>query len=264
MATEEHRMPTDVVTRERLGNRIAAEEWRCRVELAACYRLMAHLGVEDLTYNHISARIPGEADALLVKPHDFMFREVTASSLLKFKLDGTPISGSDRPLPNALHVIHANVMRLRAEVHCIVHTHTPANVAVSAQECGLLPISQHAMMFYNRIARHAFGGFEFDCAMKDPLARDLGTKWAALLTNHGVWVAGGSVGEAFVRHHFLEMACRIQVAALAGGQKIVIPALEVCEFAARQLEEGHVTLSGGKDWAACLRLADRLDPSYKT
>lgn len=246
-----------------LADRVSPAEWQCRLQLAACYRLMAHLGVEDLTYNHISARIPDEPDAMLVKPHDYMFGEITASCLYKFKLDGTPVFGTDRRMPGALKVIHANLLELRPELACVVHTHTPANVAVSSQACGLLPISQHALMFYNRIAYHDFGGFEFNIEMKDPLARDLGDKYVAILRNHGVLVTAASIAEAYVKHHFLEMACRAQVAALAGGTKIVQPPPEVCEYAARQLEQGAVTVDGGKDWAACLRLVERIAPDYK-
>lgn len=236
-------------------------ERHTRVELAACYRLMVHIGVEDLTYNHISARVPGE-DALLVKPGDMMFREVTASSLRKYSLQGEPLGGASRRAPNAITVIHANILKIRPDLNCVIHTHTPANVAVSAQEAGLLPISQHALMFYGRVAVHEFGGFEFDLAMKDSLARDLGDKSVALLRNHGVLVAGASVGQAFVTHHFYEMACRIQIGALAGGQRLVIPPREVCERAVKQVHEVEGTSSGAKDWPALLRLADKFYAGY--
>ena len=237
-------------------------ERQTRVELAACYRLMPHIGVEDLTYNHISARVPGE-DALLVKPSGMMFREVTASSLWKYSLDGAPLGGTARRAPNAITVIHGNILKLRPDLHCVIHTHTPANVAVSAQECGLLPLSQHALMFYGRLAVHEFGGYEFDLAMRDPLARDLGDKSVALLRNHGVLVAAPTIGAAFVKHHFYEMACRIQVGALAGGQKLVVPPPEVCERAVKQVHEVEGTSSGDKDWPALLRLADELYSGYR-
>ena len=147
-------------------------EWKTRQELAACYRLVAHMGLEDLTYNHISARVPGE-DALLVKPGDTLFREVTASSLLKFALDGTPLGGSTRRAPNAIQVLHALVMQARPDVHCVIHSHSVANVAVSIQKLGLMPISQHALTLYGKVVNHEFSGYEFDLAMAEPLIRDL-------------------------------------------------------------------------------------------
>lgn len=243
---------------------VTQQEWRCRVELAACYRLMAHMGIEDMTYNHVSARVPGQPDQMLVKPHDYMFGEVTASSLFKYHLDGTATGPGTEPILHAIKIIHSNIFQARPDVHCVAHTHSPANMAVSAQECGLLPITQHALVFYDRIAYHDFEGFEFEDEGKDRLVRDLGDKYAAIMRNHGSLVAGRSIAEAYVKHHYLEMACRAQVGALGGGTKIVIPSKEHCEFAANQMDQWQEYVDGGKDWAACLRLADRIDPSYKS
>jgi len=257
-------MSLSVLQSSVVRDQVSEQEWHCRVELAACYRLMAHLGIEDLTYNHISARVPGEPDQMLVKPHDFMFSEVTASSLFKYRLDGAITGPGTEPIVHAIKVIHSNIFEARPDVNCIVHTHSAANMAVSTHACGLLPITQHALVFHNRIAYHDFNGFEFEESGKDRLVADLGAKFAALMRNHGALVAGRSVAEAYVKHHYLEMACRAQVGALAGGKEnIVIPDPKSCEFAAQQMEQYSEYVDGGKDWAACLRLADRLDPSYK-
>jgi ribulose-5-phosphate 4-epimerase/fuculose-1-phosphate aldolase len=245
-----------------IQDEVSTAEWSCRVALAVAYRLLDHFGVRDLTYNHLSARVPGEPDAILVKRGDYMFGEVTASSLLKYDLAGKPLMGSDRMLSGGALVLHASLARLRPDVHAIFHTHTVANMAVAAQRCGLLPITQQAMMFYDRLAYHDFSGFEFEPGMEDKLHQDLGPHKVAVLRNHGLLIAAGSVPEALVLHHFFEIAAQAQVAALSGGSEILIPDVEVCRAAAATMDLMEVTKDGGKDWAACLRLADRLFPEY--
>ncbi len=240
----------------------ATSEWQTRLELAACYRLVAHLGLEDLTYNHISARVPGER-ALLVKPLDYLFREVTASSLLKFGLDGTPLDGNSRKAPNAIQVLHAEVMLARSDVGCVIHTHSVANAAVSIQKSGLIPFSQHALTLYGKVVAHDFSGYEFDLAMAAPLIRDLANHSVVTLRNHGALVVDRSIGEAYVTHHFYEMACRIQIAALAGGAEIVIPDEAIQAHAARQVQAIQNVSRSAKDWPACLRLANELYGNYR-
>lgn len=228
-------------------------ERRARVDLAACYRLLAHFGVSDLTYNHLSARVPGEPDRLLIKPRDMMFEEASASSLEKHAFDSAALRGGAK-------VIHAGILAARPDVHAVFHTHTPANMGVASQEHGLLMVNQHAVSFYRRIAYHPFGGFEFDLAMREPLLASLGDKRVALLRNHGALVCGRSIAEAFVLHHFLEMACKGQIAALAGGARVTLIPDGVCEQGVRQFEAADPV---SKDWPACLRLARRLDPSFE-
>ena len=239
-------------------------EWQARVDLATAYRLMDHFGVQDLTYNHLSARVLDESDALLIKPTDFMFGEVTASSLQKFDLDGRPLDHDGPALGGGALVIHAGIMRLRPTIHAVFHTHTPANMAVAAQARGLLPITQQAMLFYQRISTHDFGGFEFEQGMERALVDDLGANNAAILRNHGALVVAETVAEAFVIHHFLEMAAKAQVGALAGGAEIVMPPPAICQQAADKMASIEATKNGGKNWAACRRLADRLFPDVRT
>jgi ribulose-5-phosphate 4-epimerase/fuculose-1-phosphate aldolase len=242
---------------------VSAAEWKARIELAAAYRLIAHFGIRDLTYNHLSVRVPGEPDKLLIKCAIEMFEEVTASSLFKYDLDGNPVMGTDRPLFGGGLIIHAGLLKARPDLNVVFHTHSPANMAVSAMKCGLLPINQHSIKFHNRLAHHRFRGFEFDPHMTEWLLDDLGPHRAMLLENHGILIVGDTIAEAFVQHHFLEWACQAQVMALAGGiENVKIPDAATCEHAAKQVASpGGVP--GGKDWDACLRLADRIDPSYK-
>jgi ribulose-5-phosphate 4-epimerase/fuculose-1-phosphate aldolase len=244
---------------------VSAAEWEARVKLAACYRLMAHAGVTDLTYNHLSARVPDRPDRYLIKGEHQFFDEVTASSLLTYDFAGNKLTSSDDSVSLGGLVIHGGVMEARPDVMAVFHTHTPANMGVSAQRCGLLPITQHAVRFHNRIGYHEFGGFEFDVSGRERLVRDLEGKLMLVLRNHGVLACGRSIPEAYVNHHFFEMACRAQVAALAAGgvDALFVPNEEQSEAAAIQAGKTGHRDERHRDWAALVRLADRLDPAYK-
>lgn len=242
---------------------VSEEEWKTRVDLACAYRLIAHYYVSDLTYNHLSARVPGEDGHILIKPYDVMFEEVTASNFLKYDYDGNPITAGAPKLKGGGLIIHAGILQARPDVNVVFHTHTTANMGVSSQKWGLLIVNQHAMRFHNRIAYHDFRGFEFNLFMRDPLLRDIEGYRVALLRNHGSLVLGNDVPEAFVTHHYLEFACRGQIAALSAGyENLVFPDEEACEFAASQVTGEGGGLAGNKDWAACLRQAERLFPDF--
>ncbi len=246
-----------------LRDSVSPEEWQIRVELAAAHRLMAHFGIQDLTHNHLTARVPGEPDHMLIKPADFMFDEVTASSLLKFDFEGNPIGHKGPNLRGGGLIIHAGLFAARADLNVLFHTHTPAIIGVASQKNGLLPINQHGIRFVGHIAYHDFGGFEFDMDMRAPLVRDLGTKNIALLRNHGSLVCGTSVGATFVAHHNLEFACQAQLAAMTGGAEVVLISEEVRQTIARQVGGNKDRLDGGgKDWQSCLRMANRLFPDF--
>jgi ribulose-5-phosphate 4-epimerase/fuculose-1-phosphate aldolase len=247
-----------------LRDSVSQAEWQTRLELAAAHRLMDHFGISDLAHNHLCARVPGEPDAFLIKPAEALFDEVTASTLVKYDFEGNPRQDGAEPLRGGGLIIHAGLFQTRADIHATIHTHTEAIMGVASQKHGLLPINQHAMHFDGKVAYHDFGGFEFDMRQRAPLIRDLGDKMIALLRNHGSLVCGRSIGEAFVEHHVLETACKGQVAALSAGiDNIVLISSESRTYAQGQLEAGHDRrANGGKDWKACLRLADRLFPDY--
>lgn len=248
----------------RLRARVSAEEWKLRVELAACYRLAAHFRMTDLIYTHISARVPGESDHFLINAFRLLWEEIRTSNLVKVTLAGEIV---DDPtgfgINRAGYVIHSAVHRARPEVGCVMHTHSVAGVAVSAQQHGLLPISQHAMRLTGNVAYHGYEGVALDLAEQERLVRDLGGCMTMILRNHGLLACGRTVREAFDYMYYLERACQAQIAALAGGAALAVPPAEIAQRVAGQFERPGYQESKG-EWRALLRLLDRTDPSYKT
>ena len=245
----------------RTPQRWSAGEREARIDLAACYRLIAQFRMTDLVYTHISARIPG-TEHFLLNPYGFLFEEVTASNLVRIDIDGNIVEDTSYTVNPAGFTIHSAIHRARSDVNCVLHTHTRAGIAISALREGLLPISQIALQFYNRLAYHDYEGIALDLDERDRLARDLGDRKAMILRNHGLLTAGASVAEAFSLMFYLERACEIQIAALSTGRELIVPTPEVCEKAAQQYEEDDEP-AGTREWRALLRQLDRTDPSYR-
>ncbi len=246
-----------------------ASEWEARVALAACYRMVAKLGMDDLIYNHISMRVPGHEEQFLLNPYGLLFDEITASSLVKIDIDGRKIDNTPYEINLAAFVIHAAIHKTGSDAACVLHTHSDASVAVSGQEEGLLPLSQFAMRFYNRQAFHDYEGVAIDMDEQARLVADLGTNKVMLMRNHGILTVGRTPGEAFMLLYYFERAARIQLAmqaACASGVKLVMPPPEVCEKAARQFWEmqGDILVPGEREWPALMRQLDRADPSYRS
>lgn len=252
----------EISTGGSVRNSVSAAEWETRVNLAAAHRLIAHFGLNDLTYNHLTARLPDEPDHLLIKASDVMFSEVTASSLLKYDMEGTPLTDGAPRLWGGGLVIHCGVLGARPDVNAVFHTHSPAVMGVCSQKQGLLPINQYALNFYKRMAYHDFHGFEFNLELREPLLRDLGDHKVMLLRNHGCLICTPSVGQAFVYHHFLELACQGQLAAMTGGAEITLPEESVLDFAVSQLDALDPDRALAKDWPACLRLASQVAAGF--
>lgn len=258
-------VPVRPAPSRRIRDQVSDAEWQARVELAACYRLMAAAGVFDLTYNHLSARLPDRPDHYLIKGERQLFQQVTASSLVKYDFAGNKLIESEHAVSRGGLVIHAGVLEARPDLAAVFHTHTPATIAVANQRCGLLPISQHAMHFWGSIGTHEFAGFEFDLAGRARLTADLEGRHTLLMRNHGALVCGRTIPEAYVRHHYLETACQAQVGSLAAGgvEQIVVPPAAVCDHAAAQVRAMGMVTRDGRDWGALMALADSLDPSYR-
>jgi len=243
--------------------RVSAEEWEARVSLAACYRIAAHMRMTDLIYTHISARVPGPDHHFLINAFGLLWDEITASSLVKVTLDGGIVDDpTGYGINQAGYVIHSAIHRARSEVNCVMHTHTAAGVGVSAQEHGLLPISQHAMRLTGNVGYHDYEGVALDLDEQQRLVRDLGSRMTMILRNHGLLSCGRTVREAFDYMYYLERACQAQISALAGNTKLRIPSQEIAEKVARQFERPGYQENKG-EWRALLRMLDRIDPSYK-
>lgn len=238
-----------------------AHEREVRMNLAAAYRILAQLDMDDLTYTHLSARLPG-SDSYFIYPFGLLFEEVTASSLLKVSLEGKVLEGTESQYNQTGYVIHGNIYKSRPDVNAIFHLHTVAGVAVSAMECGLLPLSQFSFHFFNRLAYHTYDSLALDDHRQGTnLTKDLGQKKAMILRNHGTLTCGSTVHEAFLYMYFLDQACKVQCAALAGGQKIIVPPHKVCEQAAQDVRNFEPDF-GIRDWTALLRKLNRTDPTY--
>src|SRR5271154_2559614 len=185
---------TNVIKLKTLRDRVTAAEWQARVDLAACYRLAHHFGMTDLIYTHISARVPGPEEHFLINPYGLLFNEITASSLIKIDLDGAVVlkPDLDYPVNQAGFVIHSAVHAARPDVGCVMHTHTRAGMALSALECGLLPLTQTAMRFHGRIGYHEYEGPAVELDERQRLVANLGVHSAMILRNHGLLSAGAT------------------------------------------------------------------------
>jgi ribulose-5-phosphate 4-epimerase/fuculose-1-phosphate aldolase len=247
---------------------ISDQEWQVRQDLAACYRLIAHYRMTDLIYTHVSARVPGE-EVFLINPYGRMFHEIRASELVRVDTRGEPEQGTDVPINRAGFFIHSAVHEARPDITCVIHTHTTAGIAVSAQEQGLLMLSQHAARFHKRLSYHEYLGVADDDAERKRLAHDLGDNLAMLLRNHGILACGRSVPEAFIEMNYLERACQAQVAALAGGTPVRTLPDAVAAQTARQFEtarERRKTTDGRTytlEWSALTRMLDGIDASWR-
>jgi ribulose-5-phosphate 4-epimerase/fuculose-1-phosphate aldolase len=191
-----------------------------------------------------------------------MFNEVTASSLVKIDLEGNIVGHSEWPVNPAGFVIHSAIHAAREDLNCVFHTHTRYGIAVSALECGLLPISQFAMMFYNQVAYHDYEGVALDLDERERLVNDLGDKKVMILYNHGLLTAGKTIPEAFFLMYYLDRACEVQITAQSAGTNLVIPSESVCAHAAQQQDINGENL-GELAWSALMRMLDHEDPSYR-
>lgn len=253
---------------ESMQGRCTAAEWQARVDLAACYRLVDLYGMSDMMANHVSSHVPGEPGAFLINAYGMMYEEITASSLIKIDTHGNILSKPDfgelnYGINKAGYVIHSAVHHARPEVACVIHTHSWASMAVSALECGLLPITQTAMRFL-KIGYHDYQGVVLNEQEQVSLLADLGQSEALMLRNHGALVVGRSVGEAFNWMHRLELSCQTQLAAMACNTPFKQVARPVLEETWNNYQPSTRRPYGLMEWPALLRKLDRLDPSYKT
>jgi ribulose-5-phosphate 4-epimerase/fuculose-1-phosphate aldolase len=249
-----------------LRNKVSAEEWAVRVDLAACYRLVARFGWEDLVFTHITARVPDTEDQFLINPYGVFFDEMTASSLVKIDQQGQKLQDSPFSVNPAGFVIHSAIHAARHDAKFVLHTHTLNGVAVSTQRAGLLPISQHSISVLASLGYHDFEGPALRDDEKPRLVADLGDKTSLILRNHGLLTVGETAAEAFVSMYYLEASCAIQVRAQSGGGELIPVPKEVLDdsYARMMKTERPGGGRGALVWPGLLRRLDRLDPSYRT
>lgn len=252
------------ISRQDVKASVSAAQWQTRVDLAACYRLMPLFGMSDLIYNHITARIPGTQDQLLINPYGYMYEEITASNLVTIDLAGNVLlnPNQDGGINAAGYVIHSAVHAARHDVQCVIHTHTRAGMAVSALKCGLLPLTQTAMRF-GSVAYHDYESVAIDLDERQRLVRDLGAGEVMILRNHGLLAVGADIAQAFNAMYWLEMACRAQVDAMACQTELNLPAPAIVEKTAHLYQPQTRRPFGVMEWPAMLRYLDRRDPSFR-
>jgi ribulose-5-phosphate 4-epimerase/fuculose-1-phosphate aldolase len=245
---------------------LAKSEAAIRVDLAACYRLVALNGWDDLVFTHISARIPGPEHHFLINPYGLMFEEITASSLVKIDMNGDKVGASPYPVNPAGFTIHSAVHEVREDAGCVMHLHTPDGTAVSTSKEGLKPLNQTAQLVLPDLAYHDYEGVALDLAERPRLQRDLGAKNIMLLHNHGTLTVGHSCAEAYLRMYFLERACTMQVRTrMLGGAESDYPTEPaVIEKNAALAQSGGLSMVAEQlVWPALLRKLDRIDPGFR-
>jgi len=241
-------------------------EWKVRVDLAACYRLVAQQGWDELLYTHISARVPGPERHFLIIPFGLLFEEVTASQLVKIDLAGRAIGNQQKLINRAGFTIHSALHQAREDAHCVIHLHTLDGIAVASLAKGLEPTNQLAASIYQDVAYHDYGGVVLDADESQRMVRDLGDKSMLILRNHGSLALGQTMGEAFTRIYALERACSLQVRihALTRANEIHWPSPAAIEKTAAISRDVAAWQKMVRNilWPALLRKLDRTDPSY--
>ncbi|MEP7057545.1 MAG: class II aldolase/adducin family protein [Caldimonas sp.] len=250
-----------------LADKVSADEWQTRVDLAAAYRLVALFKWDDLVFTHITARIPG-TDHYLINPYGLMFEEISASSLIRIDLQGNVLQDTTFPINPAGFTIHSAVHAARHDVQCVMHTHTLNGVAVSAQKAGLLPISQQSIFVLSNLGYHDYEGVALRDAEKPRLVADLGANSFLMLRNHGLLTVGPTIADAFLSMYIFESSCAIQIRAQAGGTLASGALTEVDPAIIRSAAEQERVVSRGAgaslSWPGLLRRVERSDPGYRS
>ncbi len=250
-------------TTKSVRDQVSAEEWATRVDLAACYRLIAMYGWDDLIFTHVSARVPGPDEHFLINAYGMLFEEMTTSSLVKVNLEGEIVLDSEYGINPAGFTIHSAVHAAREDAGCVLHTHTRAGVAVSAQSGGLLPVSQIALFPLSSLAYHGYEGIALNEDEKPRLVADLADKNFMILRNHGLLTVGPGVADAFLYMYALETACQIQLAAQAGGNELIEVNPMIVKGIRAQVDAVLNGIGADLAWPGLLRKLDRRDDSYR-
>jgi len=244
-------------------SRVGEEEWKLRVDLAACYRLVALYGWDDLIFTHISARLPGPEHHFLLNPYGMTFDEVTASSLVKIDLEGRKLMDSPYEINPAGFTIHSAIHAARDDAKCVLHTHSLNGVAVSATQKGVLPISQQSVFVLASLGYHDYEGVALHEGEKPRLVRDLGDKSFLMLRNHGILTVGATIPDAFLLMYLFESACTIQIRAQSTHGELITVDPKIVAGATMMAKQVTRSAGGGLAWPGLLRKLDRIDRSYR-
>ena len=240
--------------------KFSEEEWDNRVNLAACYHLANHFGWSDIVWNHITAKTSKNKNTFLINKFGLRYDEITASNLLEIDLEGNVING-EGDINYTGFVIHGAIHKAKENIHCVMHTHSRAGLAISCLKIGLEPIIQDAAMFHNRVSYHDWEGMATSTEECDSIARDLGKNNTMILRNHGLLTAGKTIGETFMLMYYLDRACRVQIDLLATNKDIIKPSNNLLEFAAGQYNDSKYKL-GKHEWPALKRMLDKNNSIY--
>jgi ribulose-5-phosphate 4-epimerase/fuculose-1-phosphate aldolase len=249
---------------ESVRGQVSDAEWQQRVDLAACYRLVALFGWDDLVFTHVSARVPGPEHHFLINPYGMLFEEITASSLVKIDLAGRKVMDSPYEINPAGFTIHSAVHAAREDARCVLHLHTLNGVAVSAQKAGVLPVSQQSIVVLASLGYHEYEGIALNEEEKPRLVRDLGQNHFLMLRNHGLLTVGETVADAFLFMYVFEAACTIQVRAQAGGGELVPVDPRIIAGARAAVAQVTRGAGGGIAWPGLLRKLERADASFRS
>jgi ribulose-5-phosphate 4-epimerase/fuculose-1-phosphate aldolase len=252
------------MTKPDVKSQVDEAEWKLRVDLAACYRLVALYGWDDLIFTHISARVPGPEHHFLINPYGMTFDEITASSLVKIDHDARKVLESPYEINPAGFTIHSAVHAARDDAKCVLHTHSVNGVAVSAQKGGVLPLSQQSTFVLSSLAYHDYEGVALNDDEKPRLVRDLGDKNFLMLRNHGILTVGPTVADAFLLMYLFEASCMIQVRAQAGGGELIAIEPKVLESSAKMARMATRGAGSALAWPGLLRKLDRVDGSFRS
>ncbi|WP_425259634.1 class II aldolase/adducin family protein [Rubrivivax sp. RP6-9] len=255
-------MPASLHAIPSLADAVSPEEWQLRCDLAAAYRLVALFHWDDLVFTHISARVPGPEHHFLINPYGFMFEEITASSLVKVDQHGAKVDDTPFDVNPAGFVIHSAVHAAREDAGCVLHTHTLNGIAVSAQQHGVLPLSQQSIFVLSSLGYHDYEGVALRDDEKPRLVRDLGSNNYLMLRNHGLLTVGRSVADAFLAMYLFETVCNIQVRALAGGGALVHVQPDIVRTAQQQAAAVTRGLGANLTWPGLLRRLARTNPGH--
>lgn len=245
-------------------SQVSQEEWQQRVNLAACYRLVALYHWDDLIFTHISARVPGPEHHFLINPYGMLFDEITASSLVKVDLSGNKVMNSSYEINPAGFTIHSAIHANREDAKCVLHIHSLNGVAVSAQKEGVLPVSQQSIFVLSSLGYHNYEGVALNEDEKPRLVNDLGDKNFFMLRNHGLITVADNIPDAFLFMYIFESACTIQIRAQSGGGELISIDPRIIAGAKMQAKQVTKSAGGGLAWPGLLRKLDRVDPSYRS